>query len=164
MAKSAKQAIAASKARNKLNRATKKQPEHVVERAKRLLREADSPNAMRLHGGIERPPMSEAERVGLKMGFAVVLAKTKLSDGVDRKADWGIRRETLMEIVGDIGWCNTIHVLSSCLRLWAEVEGIVPVDEDHKKIAHDLAAAVSAVSHQFRLLDDAARKPGKAPR
>lgn len=193
MAKSDKQRVAGSVARNKakdvkrvgigaprtkLNKATKAEPgssiSHILDRDAGLRRppaailgEQVIAKAQRLHGGNMDSPAATAGRAtkigqaAFEMGFCVVLAKTQLSDGVDRKKDWGVRRETLMEIVGDIGWCNTIHVLASCLRLWAEVPGIVPTNEDHKKIAHDLAAAVSAVSHQFRLLDDHARRPGK---
>jgi hypothetical protein len=180
MAKSDKQAIAASKARNKAKQVRRaavetfvapveaklKRParplarDTPVAKAMKLRDELDT--SLRLHGGDpHQDGFNVLDQQQFNEAFGVVLAKTKLSDGVDKKKDWGYARGELYEIIGEIGWCNLVHTMASCLRLWAEVPGIVAVDEDTKKRCHDMAAAIQAVSHQFRLIDDAAVKPSR---
>jgi hypothetical protein len=160
MAKSGKQAIVASKARNKAKvaRAPQRAIDHPVARATKLRDEF-----LRLHGGDSQEAIRSIIPKEFEQAFCFVLAKTQLAGGVDKTIDWSHRRETIMEIVGEIGWCNLAHMTASCLRLWAEVPGIVPVPELAKDLCHQLAAHIQDKSHQFRLIDDMAKRPSKEP-
>lgn len=93
--------------------------------------------------------------------FAVILTKTRLSDAgaVLGSNEWEEARESLLTIIGTIGWHGTTAMLGSCLRMWAEVPGIVPVPRDVQEICHGLAQSLGRMEPEARLIDRAALRP-----
>lgn len=93
------------------------------------------------------------------VAFAVVLAKTKLADGVDKpKQQWGPARELLFDVVSEYGWENTLRAFGSCMRLWAEIPGIVEVPQHIKDLCHTLAQDLDFRLTKARSIDRAALK------
>lgn len=81
--------------------------------------------------------------------FGIVLAKTRL-DGMNRVditvGEWDEGREKVVDLVGTYGWEGTMHLMASCLRLWAEVPGIRPVPPTVKDTCHELAQIVQGAA------------------
>ena len=93
--------------------------------------------------------------------FNVVHARIALADGVAPVSDPSALREKLFEVVATAGWEQTVVLLASCARLFAEVPSPLPdLSKITKQFLHEFAQSLDARAQPMRHVDrDATTRP-----
>lgn len=86
--------------------------------------------------------------------FNVVHARIALSDGITEVIDASHVREKLFEVISTAGWEQTLALLASCARLFAEVSSPLPdLNKVTKEFLHTLAKNLDASRQPMRHVD-----------